>query len=593
MQAEQIRDILLKGLQFQQNQSYQEALQCYDKVLSFLPTQTDALYLKAIIYIRLFRFTEAIELLQKALEQSANMSIDRRSECHAALGSAYQQLKHFEEADQAFLSAIELTPKSADRIVDRAQCLLARGKADEAEKMAQKALKIDPEHLRAQIASAESLFQTWRVLEYISKLQSALKSHPANMDLICQYLMSINYLPDDHLHSAAKEHINIGSTLQPFLRKSIRQETVESSIDPKQELRVGFISPDLKKHSVTFFLLPLLKALKPITSIRTYCYSTVAYEDQITQKVKESSDHFRKLAGSREFEKIHKDQLHLLIDLASHSNPPHFEALVRSPKVVPYYVQWLGYPNTSGFPIFDCRFVDSTSDPEIPEMEPSSERKIRLEPCFLCYEPPEDAPEVEKLPALSGTPFTLGSFNNLNKINSATVELWARLLRKIPNARVLFKTALLSKPSVRERLVQTFGKHGVDPDRLILAERTASMYEHLNTYNKIDLALDPFPYGGTTTTFEALFMGCPVVTLTGFQHRSRVTHSILSALDLEDWVAETPQQYVEIASKTSQKPELLGELRTHLREKLLFSRLCDGDAFAKEFTRACREVIQS
>lgn len=588
-----VENLLKAGIQHQENQDYPKALEHYDKVLELIPDQIDALYFKSIILIGQFEFLEAEDCLRRAISTSLTNPYVQQStvvKCHTAMGSALQNLKRFDEAVAAFKKAIELEPEAIDRQIDLIQCYLANQQIEEAAIAIKNAQSLSPNHVRLITAQAEIHFQTWNVPEYIGHLQKALKLEPTNLDLVSQYLMSLNYLPADHGHQTASEHIALGEALQQyFFQDRDAAEMRQPDFHEGKNLRIGFISPDLKKHSVTYFLIPLLRSLQENSEITTFCYSTVAYADAVTQKIQTLCDGFRTLKSSRDFNLIEKDAVDILIDLAGHTNSSQFEALVRNPKLAPLYVQWLGYPNTSGFSLFDFRIVDRITDPALDDYEPAAEQKLYLEPCFLCYEPPENLPAVNPLPALDSEVITLGSFNNLNKVTPDILHLWASIMAVDSRLRLLIKNPMTQIDNIQQRILSCFDAHRIDRERIQFMDRSPDSRDHYKSFHQVDISLDTHPYGGTTTTFESLVMGCPVVTLCGMNHRSRVGKSILEALGMEDWVAASPEEYAGIIQTACLDLSKLADMRANLRAGLTESVLCDRDRFAQKFVNLFRK----
>jgi predicted O-linked N-acetylglucosamine transferase (SPINDLY family) len=238
----------------------------------------------------------------------------------------------------------------------------------------------------------------------------------------------------------------------------------------------------------------------------------------------------------------------------------------------------------------DYRLTDGYADPPGEADDHHTERLVRLPHGFLCYLAPANAPPVAPAPIGTRGHITYGSFNNLSKLTPAVVALWAKLLHITPNARLVLKSNALSSNYARERYLKLFADHGISPERIELRRRDPGATEHLNSYRDIDIALDTFPYHGTTTTCEALFMGVPVVTLAGQTHASRVGASLLNQIGATDLIAATPDDYVRVASQLAQDPDELARKRAALRSQLAASPLCNGKQFAADVEAAFREM---
>lgn len=249
----------------------------------------------------------------------------------------------------------------------------------------------------------------------------------------------------------------------------------------------------------------------------------------------------------------------------------------------------IGYPNTTGLTAIDVRLVDSHTDPSGDEAL-ATERLLRLDPCFLCYAPPTDAP-APTTPA-SHAPFTFGSFNAIAKVGDACCALWARALAAVPDARLLLKTKALADDTARAALLDRLARAGISPERVELVPSTATVAEHLALYGRIHVALDSFPYHGTTTTCEALWMGVPVVTRVGDRHAARVGASLLAAVGLEELVANDDDAFAAICARLARDRAALEALRHGLRDRLRTSPLTDADGYRTRFTRAIRALWQ-
>jgi protein O-GlcNAc transferase len=253
-------------------------------------------------------------------------------------------------------------------------------------------------------------------------------------------------------------------------------------------------------------------------------------------------------------------------------------------------MSWLGYPCTTGLRAIGYRITDAIADPAGATDQHHSETLVRLPRTFLCYRPPEEAPPPGPLPSLAGNPFTFGSFNNLPKVNDGVIDVWAEILRRVPGSRLLLKSHALTCHESAGRVGQAFAERGIDGGRLELVGWCRDLAEHLQLYGRIDLALDPFPYNGTTTTCEALWMGVPVLTLAGNRHAARVGASLLAQVGLERLITATREGYVARAVALAAARDELAKIREMLRGRMAASPLCDAAAFARDMEAAYRTV---
>jgi protein O-GlcNAc transferase len=284
---------------------------------------------------------------------------------------------------------------------------------------------------------------------------------------------------------------------------------------------------------------------------------------------------------------IREHQIDILVDLAGHTAESRLDVFARHP--APIQLSYLGYPNTTGLPEIDYRFTDEIADPVSADTY-YTESLVHLDGGFLCFNPPPPSPDVAPLPAGESAPITFASFNAVHKINKKVIALWSSVLRALPGSTIMLKATGLTDPETRQAILESFSAQQIAEDRIIFVERTRGYQEHLMTYNRCDIALDTFPYNGTTTTCEALWMGVPVITLTGDRHSARVSDSILTRLDLSDLVARSPEEFVSIATRLASDRKRLTDLRNTLRPRMATSRLMDAKAHTATIESAYRDI---
>ncbi len=290
---------------------------------------------------------------------------------------------------------------------------------------------------------------------------------------------------------------------------------------------------------------------------------------------------------------IRSEQIDILVDLSGHSKLNRLSLFAHRP--APVQISYLGYPDTTGMAAMDYRLVDELTDP--PGMTAGTidclctEKLLRLPAPFLAYRPPEMAPEITPPPAQSAGPITFGSFNTLSKINQDLLSLWSRVLQAVPDSRLMLKGWPLSDPAIARWYPQEFLNRGISPARLILRPGLPEHRDHLAAYGEIDIALDTFPYHGTTTTTcEALWMGVPVITLAGKTHAARVGVSLLNAASHPEWIANNPDDYVDLAKKMANDRPALAHTRSELRNKMQNSPLLDGSRLVRNLEAAYRDA---
>lgn len=342
-------------------------------------------------------------------------------------------------------------------------------------------------------------------------------------------------------------------------------------------MRIGYVSPDFRQHAVCSFFEPLLRNHDP-EFVSPILYSNAARHDQASGRLRAASVGWREIVDLNDEQAadlIEQDGIDILVDLAGYTVGNRMGAFHLRP--APLQVNYLA---TTGLAQMDYRFTGEDCDPLGETDAVYSERLVRLPGGFYAWNPPADAPPVARPPALANGFITFGSFNTLSKITEDVVDLWSRLLREVPGSRLVLQAGSLGNDWMRARTLARFIVRGIDPARLDLLGGM-SLFEHLDVCGRIDVALDPFPWGGHTTTCTALFMGAPVVTLRGRRMASRMSASVLHRMGLDAWIAETPAQYLDIARRLALDVDLRAELRSMQRAALLASDLTDGHRLAR------------
>ena len=559
-----------------------EALTSYRQALAITPDYAEAHFNLANALDDLALYGDAILSYNKAIAIRPDWA-----EAHTYLGSAQFSLDQLDDAVASFRRALALKPESAEAHNALGLALQTQGNFDDAIASHRQAIGVEPDMAEAHNNLGNALKELARVNEAIDSYRKALAIKPdfgvAHSNLLfAMHCETVD--PDDLLEEhrrSEKCHAKPQSDLT---------DGHPVDVDPDRRLRVGFVSGDFRHHSVSYFL------EKPFASfdrqhLEFYCYSNFSSEDAMTARLRSSVNQWRTIAGwpdERVIEVIRADRIDILVDLSGHTRGHRLPVFAAKP--APVQVTWLGYPDTTGLSAIDYRLSDAIADPSGDADVYCVERLIRLPNGFLCYRPPDDAPEVGPLPMTDRGHVTFASFNNLAKVTPQVVESWARILQSVPNSRLLFKNKSLAASSARERYAGLFAEHGIAPERIDFRAQLASTQDHLALYGEADLALDTFPYNGTTTTCEALWMGVPTITWRGDRHSARVGASLLSRLGLDDLVADDVEGYEQTAIALAQDPERLTALRTGLRDRMRASQVCDGAAFARDLEQALRNM---
>jgi protein O-GlcNAc transferase len=567
------------------------------------------------------KFDEAVAAFRQAIHIEPGFA-----QAFANLGIALQLQGKSDESVAACRQAIRIRPDYADAYFNLANALREQGKLDEAIAAFREAIRIEPGMAPAFSNLGNVLRDLGRLQEAVGAYREALRIKPdlaqtlsnlANAlqdqgkldEAVAAFRQAIDARPDDPLAhsnllfclnrddrvSAARLFAEHREWDRKFGRSAPRVTAHANDRDAGRRLRIGYVSPDFRLHSVAYFLEPLLKA-HDRQVVEVFCYAEVLRPDMVTAHLQGFADHWRPTVALSDDElarRIQADAIDILVDLAGHTSNNRLLVFARKP--APVQVTWLGYPNTTGLEAIDYRLVDAVTDPDGEGGAPvsevcASETLVRLEGCFLCFGAIRGAPEPAAPPRLKTGTVTFGSFNNATKVSPATFDAWAMLLRRLPEAQLLLKGKQFADAAARALLLARLAERGVAPERVELVAWVPNTVAHLALYDQVDIALDPFPYNGTTTTCEALWMGVPVVTLRGDRHAGRVGASLLGQIGLTDLVADSVGEYVAIALALANNSERLNDLRGSLRPRLAASSLCDGPAFARKIEAAFRQM---
>ena len=405
----------------------------------------------------------------------------------------------------------------------------------------------------------------------------------------CQNLVfSMLYDCNSDARAIFSEHLKLAKQFEKPLSPGIIHHTNEKTLN--RRLKIGYVSPDFRRHSIAYFIEPILSS-HDRKHFEVFCYSLMSLEDEVTARIKRYADHWNCLAEMKDdqaAELIRKDRIDILIDLSGHTY--NSRPLIFARKPAPVQSSWIGYPATTGFSAIDYKIVDSHTDPPGLTERFYTEKLVRLPGCFLCYLPDGDSPEVGPLPALTSGEITFGSFNDFTKETPAVIEVWSMILKRIPDSFLILKAISFADRDIRQYVREMFEGHGIDSVRIELLPFASSFSEHLKFYHLIDIGLDPFPYNGTTTTCEALWMGVPVITLAGNTHASRVGMSLLTNVGLPELIAETVEEYVSIAVDLAGDLKRLQLLREQLRGTMAHSPLTDAKRFVIALETRFREM---
>ena len=543
---------------------------------------TDAHKQLALIQKRQKRREEAEQTLKKAI------AFDPEDPgLYYNLGNLLADTKRAPEAASLYRHAISLNPEFSEALCGLADLLFDQDRLTEAEYNYRRAIAANNLYPEPCNNIATLLLETGRATEAQSNYEKALKIRPLYPECFSNLLFAMNYLNE----MSGPDILEKAKTFRNSLTFSPEYENSgDTQAEIKGRIRIGLISGDFRTHPVAFFLLSFLKALNRQKMV-ICAYANNDYEDATTARIKELCDEWSNISGLSDddlADLIRKDGIAVAIDLSGHTAKNRLAAFARKP--APVQISWLGYCGTTGLKEIDYIFGDPHVTPESEE-EHFVEKIWRFPETYWCFSAPESAPEIASPPVLANGYITFGCFNAVKKINDKVINVWARILDACPNAKLFLKTRQFSDRQVEQDFRRKLLSLGVDADRLII-EGHSSREDYFRTYNRVDIALDPFPFPGGTTSIEGLWMGVPFVTRKGNRFYSHNGETILHNIGLSDWIAEDDEAYIRKAIEFSKDRVVLERLRQGMRARLIASPLFDSERFARNFETAIFSILE-
>lgn len=554
-----------------------EAEQGYRRILDREPDHTDSLHLLGVIALQTGHFEAALRLVQEALARRPDAALYRNT-----LGQILERLGRGEEAAAEYEAAIELDSGYAAPLSNLGNLLVRQGRLEEAEARCRAAIELAPEDAEPHTNLGNALKERGELDAAIACYRRAAELRPDLSALHSNLLLTLHYHPDASPEELAREHRRWAERHVAPLAGRRRPHSNDRR--PDRRLRVGYVSGDFREHSVARFILPILRE-HDRDEVEVFAYADVTRPDAVTEAIRSNVDAWRDVCTSSDAqvaERVRGDRIDVLVDLSAHSGRNRLLAFAEKP--APVQATYLAYCSTTGVDAIDYRLTDRFLDPPGADLSHYSERSVYLPDCYWCYTAPSaQAGAAIENERLAGPP-TFGCLNNFAKVTPTALRLWARVLLRVPEARLLLHA---KAGSHRDRVVDTLRRAGVDERRVAFVD-AQPFVDYLGTYREIDVGLDPFPFGGGTTTCDALWMGVPVVTLVGRTAVSRAGSSLLSNASLPDLVARTEEQYVDIAAGLVRDAPRLAALRRELRPRLESSPLMDVPRFTRHLEAAFR-----
>lgn len=594
-----------------------ESEAAYRMLIAAAPELAQAHYKLGVVLGMSSREEEAEAEYRETLRLNRN-----HAEAANNLGTLLRKQQKPQEAKAYFIQALAENPDYLEAGTNLGSILLSERRIPEALYFYRRAVSISPRNGPALHGFGEALRQTDRYEEAIAALREAVQADPANhfswnslgscllnlseVEQALEYYrrsveaapdammprknvaLAMNYISATKAESYAA-HAAVAATARRLLAGHELPPGFPQSRDPERRLRVGFVSGDLRVHSVSYFMQGVMQALDH-RNFEFHAYYTSPTGDARTREFMSLFHHWHHihdLPAHRVAQQVRNQRIDILIDLVGYTNHSMTEIFVLRP--APVQISWIGYPNTSGMPEIDYRLTDAQVDPEGEDDEFYSEKRYRLPGCFLAYTPYDKAPLAAPPPVLKQGFITFGSFNQRVKMSAECIALWSRVLNSVPGSRLLLKSvAGMGQVSVRESLLEEFASHGIARERVELLPSDTTTEAHLQRYAEMDIALDSIPYNGTTTTCEALWMGVPVIGLVGDRHAARVSASLLNAVGLRELLAQDEDEFVRIAVQLASDRPRLASLRDGMRARLMASPLLDSRGMARNLEQAWR-----
>lgn len=559
--------------------NYREAEQLARKMTEKFPNSGNSWKLLGASLMEQMKYQDALDVCKKALKFLPN-----DPETNYNLGVTLQGLKLFPQATERYFEALKLDPSYYRAYGNLGMIFSNDGKFQQAIEYYQKTLTINPNvyQIYNNLGSAyNSQGDHPKARDYYYK---ALEADPTQAFVFGNILFSLNYDPD----MSAEE---IFSTYQEYDKRyaqplKIFQKPHINNKNPNRKLKIGYVSPDFNHHPVRYFLEPLL-ANHDKSSVEIYAYSELLKEDAMTQMYKGYCDHWISTIGMSDTdlaEQIRKDEIDILVELAGHTNNNRLEVFAMKP--APVSLSWLGYGYTTGLSAIDYYLTDEISVPKGSE-HLFSEKPWKIETPSYAYTPAIGMGEVNSLPALEKGYITFGTLTRAARVNHRTIRVWAELLKRVPNSKLIINSKDYRDPSMKEILIKHFQEHGIEEERLEIRYYSPPW----DVLRRMDIGVDCFPHNSGTTLFETLHMGIPYVTLAGRASVGRIGSSILHGVGRQEWIAQSEEEYINKLVALSSDLPALSKLRSSLREEMIKSPLMDERGFARKVEKAYKEMF--
>jgi predicted O-linked N-acetylglucosamine transferase (SPINDLY family) len=588
----------------------------FDQILARVPDDAESIHLLGLVAGRRGDGGRAIELITRAIALSQDSPI-----YHYNLADAYRSLGRIADAEASLRHAIALKPDFSEAHENLGAMLLMQGRPADAAEAFRTVLRIDPNnptahanlahalrsrglleeatrHCRESVALAPNipelhnqlgslLRERGQVAEAVASFRRAVELRPDFPSAHSNLLFAMHFDPDCPPERLLAEHRAWAARHADPLTPG--QPDHPNDPSPDRRLRIGYVSPDFRRHMVSMLMEPVIER-HDRAAFEVVCYNGVppAEADELTAKLRGRADLWRDVSAMSDEQlarQIREDRVDILIDLTLHMRRNRLGAFARRP--APVQATFIAYPSTSGMRAMDYAITDIHIDsPDKTEMF-RTERLARLPDTLWCFARPEPDVELNDLPAARNGFVTFASLNSFAKVDAPTLTLWAQILAAVPNSRLL--VLVTGGETGNPSLAEYFRRFGIDSGGVRLVPG-AGREEYLRYYHDADITLDPLHYAGHTTSLDSLYMGVPVVTLPGRHPVSRAGLTYLRNLDHTEWIASTPEQYVRIAADLASDLPRLARLRAELRDRMRRSPLMDVATYTRNLERLYRQM---
>jgi predicted O-linked N-acetylglucosamine transferase (SPINDLY family) len=560
----------------------EEACTSYRRTLQINPNHTDAHFNLGRIFQIMGDHDKAESSLRRVLQLEPDYA-----EAHINLGLTLQNTGRLDDAATSYRRALQIKPNYAEAHNNLGSTLLSKGKLDEAEAAYRQALQSKPNYADAYNNLGLTLQNMGKPSEAEASYRRALQIKPDYTEAYSNMLFCLSHNEVMEAQALLAEHLSFGEQFEAPLRADWPAHT--NSRNPERCLQIGIVSGDLYNHAIAFFIEPLLLHLAKLPQLSLHAYANHTIDDSVSHRLRGYFAHWQPTAGLSDAslaEKIRADDIDILIDLSGHTAKNRLLTFARKP--APIQASWMGYPGTTGLQAMDYYLADRYLLPPGQFDDQFTEKIVRM-PGNAPFLPCESAPPVNDLPALRNGYVTFGSFNRLDKLSRSVIELWAQLLRAWPDSRMLLGG--MPEEGKYDTLIEWFAQEGIVRERLDFHGRIG-MDHYMELHHQVDICLDTFPYTGGTTTYHALWMGVPTLTLSGSTAAGRPGTAILGRVNLDGFAAHNPDDFIQKGLYWAENVTELSNIRIGMRERFAQSAVGQPALLAAGVERALRIMWQ-